>query len=161
MTEGTIKEFLYVWYERSARASGAHFDMASMLQKKYYAFGVPVIALTSLVSTATFATLGESEQLEMQIATGVAALLASVMSAIQTFLRYGERAEQHRVSGVRYSALARELEEKHLFWESVNEEYINDFRTRWDALTADAPTVTDKIWKKYEEKAYIMESTSS
>ncbi|WP_414896029.1 SLATT domain-containing protein [Pseudomonas chlororaphis] len=45
-----------------------------------------------------------------QLGVGAMSVLAAVMTALQTTLRYQELAEKHREAGARYNALGREIE---------------------------------------------------
>ncbi|WP_226366902.1 SLATT domain-containing protein [Pseudonocardia sp. ICBG162] len=72
--------------------------------------GVPVVALTTVVGTATFSSLNESPDTSIVIIVGLASILAAVLSALQTFLGFAERAEKHRIAANAYADLKRRMD---------------------------------------------------
>lgn len=86
-------------------------DMANLLGKRNRGLGVSVIAITPVIGTTAFLSMiatGVSPL--VRIFVGLISVLASVMASLQTFLRYAERAEEHRAAGARYGAIRRRLE---------------------------------------------------
>ncbi len=73
------------WRVRVNRMKNAHYRAATLFERIHLYLGVPVIVLSSIVGTAVFASL-------------------------QTFLRYSERADKHRIAGAKYGALNVDLE---------------------------------------------------
>ena len=72
--------------------------------------GIPVVALTATTSTAFFASLGKSLDSTVVLFCGLVSIISSVLAALQTFLRFAERSEQHRVAAAWYSNLAKDME---------------------------------------------------
>jgi hypothetical protein len=64
-----------------------------------YLLGVPVVVLTTFVGTSVFATLQEDVNTSLRILVGAVSVFAAVLASLQTFLRYPERAEKHRIAG--------------------------------------------------------------
>jgi hypothetical protein len=79
----------------------------------------------------------------------VASVLAAILAGLQTFLRYSERAERHRVSGGKYGTLRREIEQRLVFPPANSAElssYADSLRARWDKLSEECPTTPNRIW---------------
>ena len=98
------------WRQRSAAASEAHYKLASGLRKKNLWLGVPVVIFSSIVGTSLFATLANPNAVippAFKIAIGLISLAAAILAALQTFLRFGERAEKHVVAADWYAAVRR------------------------------------------------------
>lgn len=98
------------WYDRSRKIKRGHYHQAHKLEKLHYIFGTPVIILSTLVGTSTFANLAENPRVEMQILAGLMSLVAAILAALQTFLRLNERATAHHSAGARYAGVLREIE---------------------------------------------------
>ena len=93
---------LLKWIRRARESQMSHYDMANFLGRRSRGLGVSVIAITSLIGTTAFLSMiatGVSPW--VRIVIGLVSVLASVMASLQTFLRYAERAEQHRAAGAR------------------------------------------------------------
>jgi hypothetical protein len=91
--------------------------------------------------------------ISVRVATGIASVLAAILAGLQTFLRYSERAERHRVGAGKYGVLRREMEQKLAFPlpNTVElENYVNALRTAWDSLSEESPPVPQKIWNSAE-----------
>src|SRR4051812_36367883 len=84
------------WHRRSRELQSAHYECAKPLERYNVLFGIPVIALSTLVGTSVFASVGKEASKEVQIVVGCISVLAGVLSALQTFLRFSERASKHR-----------------------------------------------------------------
>ena len=94
----------------------------------------------------------------IKIAVGIASVTAAILMALQTFLRYSERGEKHRVVGIRYGALRREIEKRLAFPPGKKdlEGYLESVRIQWDKCNEDCPTVPKSIW--HSTKAEIKAS---
>lgn len=128
-----------------------HYDAAVLAGGRNYALGVPVVVLTAAVGTSVFATLGEIPNTSVQILVGLASLAATVLAALQTFLKYAERAEKHRQSGAFFGSLLKEIEQVRAVPpadEGAFRKWGNSFRGRWDDVSRESPTVPPAIWKR-------------
>ena len=105
-----VIQLLKDWRARAGTSSEAHYVLATSLVRSNIRFGVPVVALTTLVGTTVFATLQKPDvNLGLRIAVGMISVLAAVLASLQTFLRFGERAEKHRVAAERWASIRREI----------------------------------------------------
>jgi hypothetical protein len=143
------KDLLDDWLFRIRKAQLAHVKTAVYFGRVNLWLGVPVVILTTLVGTSVFATLQKEAATSIRIAAGLASVLAAIMAGLQTFLRYSERAERHRVSGGKYGTLRREIEQRLAFPPANPDElsnYVDSLRERWDKLSEDCPTAPNRIW---------------
>ena len=81
-------------------------------------WGVPTVILSAVVGSSVFGSLAKSGRRDGQMAmpivrsgigVGVVSILVTGLTALQTFLRHGERAEIHRSAGARFAALQKEV----------------------------------------------------
>jgi hypothetical protein len=106
-----VLDLLRDWRARAIDSSNEHYALATSLARSNIRFGVPVVALTTFVGTTVFATLQRSDvNTGLQITVGMISVLAAVLASLQTFLRFGERAEKHRSAAERWAAIRRDID---------------------------------------------------
>lgn len=143
------------WLERTRVALSAYNDATTRTVAAERTLGVPAVALSAIVATGVFSTLEQDPAIELRIATGVLALAAAVLTALQTFLRHEERAEQFREAARSYGRLRRRIESAKIFLPQTRDEANEIVTTLADAL-ADAsrgkPNVPQTVWDRAELK---------
>jgi hypothetical protein len=90
----------------------------------------------------------------MQIAVGALSVLAAVLAALQTFLRYGERAEKHRTTAATYAAIRHRLEattNMPIELRPPLKEFLGGIEGQIDSLAQSAPSVPARVWKRIEK----------
>lgn len=157
-------DLLRDWRARAITSSEAHYDLASRLAQANIRFGVPVVVLTTFVGTTVFATLGRSVDVWLRIAVGLISVVAAVLASLQTFLRFGERAEKHRTAAELWAAIRREIDEKlalhptYLASRGDPQEYLDDLRRRMDEVAQQSPEMgTRGAWR--QQRRYAPEPT--
>lgn len=142
------------WLHRITRAHVAHLRCASHFERSHVWLGALVIALTAIVGTGVFATLEREAGTLPRVLAGAASVLASMLAALQTFLRHSDRAKEHGQAARRYGALKREVEQRLALAGSDLDEtaevaaFAESVRARWDALVEEAPMVPQPIWDR-------------
>lgn len=155
----TQPELLHRWLKRARESQFAHYEAASRLKRMNYWFGVPVVAITSIVGTSVFSSTSATEGLEnsTRLMLGAISVIAAVLASLQTFLNFSERAEKHRITAARYGAVRRRLEVLLVRCaNSVSQDEMEQVQKDIDGLAADAPNISKKIFedsmKKQEQK---------
>ena len=105
---------------RSTRLPGSSFDLLEkyrwdaqylsaghyLAAKRYYRYtirlGVITIAAASITSTSIFASLATNPSIAWKIATGILAAAGATFASLQTFLKFSERSERHKLYGARF-----------------------------------------------------------
>jgi hypothetical protein len=105
-----VVSLLRDWSARAAASGDAHYALCTRLSRSNIRFGVPVVVLTTFVGTSVFATLEHHVNVALKILIGMVSVLAAVLASLQTFLRFGERAEKHRTAAEAWAALRRDME---------------------------------------------------
>src|SRR6266545_3847018 len=144
-----VVERLRDWERRTAAAAEVHFQTAEGLSRWNLFLGIPV--LSAIVGTSVFATLTDDVNVGLRIAAGTVSVIAAVLASVQTFLRFGARAEQHRVAAERWSAIRREIEKaRALSAEQVGDpkQLLDDIKARMDEAADKAPAMPDRRWKQ-------------
>jgi len=161
-----VMQRLFDWECRCAAAEEVHFDVAEELSRRNLFLGIPVVVLSAIVGTSLFASVsGDGVDVWLRIAAGTVSLIAGVLASIQTFLRFGARAEQHRVAAERWAAVKREIEKvRALPSEQVGEanELLDDIKARMDQAADKSPAMPKRRWSRAlakQERAAKQERT--
>ena len=143
---------LFDWECRCAAAVEVHFGVAEDLSRRNMFLGIPVVVLSAIVGTSLFASVsGGGAAVGIRIAAGTVSLIAGVLASIQTFLRFGARAEQHRVAAERWAAVRREIEKmRALTAEEVGDakQLLDDIKARMDEAADKSPAMPKRRWSR-------------
>ncbi|PKN63141.1 MAG: hypothetical protein CVU57_20980 [Deltaproteobacteria bacterium HGW-Deltaproteobacteria-15] len=145
------KSLLQEWDTDLRVICHGHYDAAVLVERRHHTLGVLVVALTATIGTAVFATLGKNPSSWAQIIVGLASLGASVLAALQTFLKYSERAEKHRQAGAFFGSLLKEIEQIRALPtedDGAFRKWANSFRSRWDEVSKESPTIPIAIFQR-------------
>lgn len=117
-------------------------------------FGIPTIALSTIVGTAVFASLDKQAGTWGHVVIGLLSVTAAVLSALQTFFDYPERAERHRRAAAKYKAIIRELEEVLAPDSSKAHDtaWLDTIRGQLDTLEEGTPVVAPGIYEEVEAR---------
>jgi hypothetical protein len=155
----TPYEIATEWYQRAATVAHGHYRAAMRFSKLNFAFGFPSVVLATVVGTSVFATLQAKPEIWWQVTVGVMSIAAAILSALQSFLGYNDKAEKHRTAGAKYNAIGRELE----LWLSLPEqnlEKLDSIRQRIDTLAQESPHIPESVHKQMP-KADVLPKWSS
>ncbi|MDQ4030496.1 MAG: SLATT domain-containing protein [Actinomycetota bacterium] len=158
-----VLELLRDWDLRAAASAETHFDSAMRLSRRNVQLGIPVVALSTFVGTSVFATLQADVGTYLRILVGGISVSAAVLASLQTFLRFAERAERHRVAADNWSAIRREIAQMlalhptYLASRGDPKQYLDDLRRRMDDVAAQAPEMPERRWARAREKHGIGE----
>lgn len=164
------EELLRGWLLHSHKSRDRHNFAARKYDKWRYLIGIPATVLSAIVGTAIFATLSQGEPTLSQwesgflikIFVGFLAVFAAVLTSLQAFLDLGSYAEKHRLAGVRYKAIIRELEQMGIGNKaelSLDDPLLTELRKRLDALEEESPVIPPRVYQtietKYKEKSFV------
>jgi hypothetical protein len=147
-----VVKLLHVWSQRAGESADAHYSLASRLSRSNIRFGVPVVVLTTFVGTSVFATLEHHVNLALRIMVGMVSVLAAVLASLQTFLRFGERAEKHRTAAEAWAALRRDMEMMIALHPTYPEsrgdpkQYLDGVRRRFAEIAQQSPEMGEQGW---------------
>ena len=148
-------ELLMNWHRRLRETQFSHYEAAKPLSHAIYWLGIPVVVLSTFVGTSVFATLQEQVDIRLRVLVGFLSVAAAVLASLQMFLRFSERAEQHRTIAARAGSLRREVEQLLATTpQEVAEDKLNSLRAEMDKLAEDAPSVSEKIWARTNKILY-------
>lgn len=149
------EELLRGWLLHAHKGRDRH-DLAARRNDTYrYWLGVPTIIASAVVGTSVFASLETQVATSLKIALGLVSITSAVLASLQTFYSFADRAESHRVAGVKYKSIIRELEQ--VLTQPLEQlldkaDYLNDLRKRLDDLEIEAPVVPEGIYRYVEAR---------
>lgn len=145
-------QMLNAWHRRLSESQFAHYTACRKLTSANLCLGVPVVALSALVAAAMLATYERSLTEAMRITFGCITLAVALMASLQTFLRFAERAERHRVVAARYGSIKRRAEQLLVAGGVTSEADISDLREQTDRLTEEAPQINQYVIKSIRKE---------
>jgi hypothetical protein len=148
-------ELLDRWLERARVALSAYNDITTRTVGAERRLGIPAVVLSALVATGVFATLEKDPSLTWRIATGAVAVAASTLTALQTFLRHAERAEQYREAARSYGRLRRRIESAMLFpptTQRATQKLLEELSEALAEAARGKPNVPQRTWDRAEYK---------
>ena len=106
------EKLLAEWSEKASCYRWLHGRSEKSYQRWYYCFSIPVIILSTLTGAANVGmdsfVPAESKSLASAIVGGVN-IFAGIVSTLQNFLKVAELMEGHRIAGVSWGKLQRNI----------------------------------------------------
>ena len=147
-------DLLKSWHKGLRIKHITHSRAAVRLERQGQILGLSVVILSAIVGTSIFA---EAQALGTvwKIVTGLMSAAATVLASVQTFTKYYELAEKHKLSAQKFGNLRREVE---LFEVSPPQDLaaaLKAVQEKWDSLEEESPNVpqdiVDKVMKEREK----------
>lgn len=149
----TIPELIEQWRFRVHRVQLAHYECARRFERLHLWLGLPAIALSTLVGTTVFSSLEKAADVRLQICVGLLSVVAAVLTGLQTFLRYAELAERHRLAGARFANLKHRIELlTTLSADADIREQLVAIEETWAKLREESPTLPSSVWRRIERR---------
>ena len=149
----TVTELIEQWRFRSHRVQLAHYECARRFERFHLWLGLPAIVLSTFVGTAVFASLEKSADVWLQIGVGLLSVVAAVLTGLQTFLKYAELAEKHRLAGARFANLKHRIELlMTLQVEADMRSQLEGLEDTWAKLREESPSLSSDVWRRIERK---------
>lgn len=148
-------ELLRGWLLHAHKGRDRHDLAARRCDQRRYLLGVPATIISAIVGTSTFAALQQSPGRALQLVVGTLAIVAAILTSLQAFLDLGARAERHRIAGVRYKAVIRQMEQlgigtiKGL---GLDAPALSELRRQLDTLEQEMPVVPPGVYEQIEDK---------
>lgn len=155
-------ELLNAWHRRLSESQFAHYTAGRKLTGANLCLGVPAMVLSAIVAAATLATFDRPMNQSGRVTFGCITLAVALMVSLQTFLRFAERSERHRVIAARYGSIKRRTEQLLVGGGIVSDEDITDLREQTDRITEEAPQLNHNVIKAIrKELGYATDAEAS
>lgn len=141
------------WRFRVHRMQLAHYETARKFDTLHLWLGLPAIVFSTVVGTTVFASLARDTYIGLQIFAGLMSVTAAVLTALQTFLKYSELSEKHRVAGAKCANLKHQIELISSMPPSTPEETRKELliiEEHWSKIREESPTIPSRIWLRIE-----------
>jgi hypothetical protein len=153
-----VERLLEDWRNRTYAAQAAHYASADRFRLMNYFVGVPAAILSSIVGTALFTGLEKGSPESLLI--GSVSIGAAILAALQTFLRFAERASQHATAGDWYSAIRRDIEQLlHLSPADRGspKECLDEIRKEMNRAGQNSPELSGDQWRRQARRFRVKE----
>ncbi len=146
-TKDELHNLVIEWMQHAETAQEGHYDSGLFYERFFLILGVPVIVLSALI--------GGSEILDIigKQLGGVVSLCIAVLAGLQTFLKFSQRSERHRMAGARYGGIKRSLEEVLITLAESGgsaKSEVHEIKKQLDSLASECPEIPKRIFRKYE-----------
>lgn len=150
------EHILASWCEKGRCYFWLHTEAQRIFKRGHHRFSIPVIILSTLTGTANFAINSVPEEYKeyAQLSIGAVNIFAGVISTLQSFLRYAENMEAHRVAAQCWSKLSRNIQVE-LTQDPSRRANAHDFmkitKAEYDRLIEQSPLVPPKILETFNK----------
>jgi len=146
-------ELIAHWRFRAHRVQLAHYESARKFDRLHLWLGLPAVALSTIVGTSVFASLSKPANITLQIVVGLFSVTAAVLAALQTFFKYSELSEKHRIAGAKFANLEHRLELLGTMPPASADELkksLTMIEDTWAKLREESPNLPGRVWQRIE-----------
>ena len=147
------------WRFRSDRVQHAYYIAGRRYEKFHKYLGFIAVLLMTTVGTVAFYKISNTTETHAifgdstEIITGGISVLAAVLTALQTFYKFAELGEKHRVAGARFAHLKHKLELLEAAYQNQElAKELSSIESEWAKLREDSPHIPDSIWNKVNKE---------
>ena len=146
-TEAEISNMVEEWHQHADWAQNCHYAAGLFYERLFLFLGIPVIVLSAI--TGGTEILGDFNKYIL----GVTSLCIAVLAGLQTFLKFSQRAEQHRIAGSHYGGIRRSLEEAKITLSESSaaaKAEVHEVKKQLDSLANECPEIPGHILRKHK-----------
>jgi hypothetical protein len=131
----------------------AHMRASAWFGRMHFVLGVPVTVLAAVIGTSLFADTGQLPP-ALRYFSALASIAVAVLSALQTFFNYPQRANQHAATAAKFGALRRRLETAVAFPGDSKglAEKAKAIQTEWAELEESMPVVPQRFYDEAQSR---------
>jgi hypothetical protein len=135
------------WLRGIRIAHVGHTRAATVFSRRARFFGVAATLVTAIVGTTLFSSLTSSPDPRLVTFAALASVVAVILTALQTFLNYGELVTGHRAAAGAYGDLRRRAEQLLVFGEVTQlRDPMAEIAATWTKLEQDSPDLPQGIY---------------
>jgi hypothetical protein len=122
-----------------------------------------VVVLSAAVGTTLFSTISNANNkvsLGLRLFAGAISALAGVLAAMQTFLKFSERAEKHGVAADWLAAVRRDIDLVRATPELQRGEplkVLGELRKEINKIAQTAPGIGERVWHRFAAEYSVKE----
>ncbi len=155
------KKLISDWHRRCRQSQRLNYETGSLYLKYHYIVGVISIVLSTIVSSTFFTQIVQQNTNNQTViivfiayGIGFMSVLVGILSALQTFFRFSEKAEKYKTISAKYGAVRRELEylmTQDEISKNELERQLKTIRSSMDDLASNSLSIPARIKKKQTE----------
>lgn len=151
------EELLKSWADKAQCYQWIHMKAREVYRRKNARYTIPVIIISTIVGTASFAQDRFSEQNRQYVAMGVGTLsiAAGIISTIAQFLKVSELNEAHRIAALSWGKFFRAVKteiSRHPLDREVPTLIIDHSKEEFDRLVEISPPIPKKVLDEFQRK---------
>ena len=150
------------WRDVAVGGTRMHYDAQRRFSRRHSCIGGSATVLTTVIMAAVVKEIGGASAAPwFRWGLAIAAVLATILTALNVSLGYADRSVGHRTMAAGYAAVRRRIDEELTFGRSSVEEQrriAESIRTSLDALSHDAPEVPADILAKHRQPSLAVPS---
>ena len=151
------EDLLLQWADKAQCYQWLHIRSRDVYQKKNSWYTIPVIVISTIVGTASFAQDRFPEEDRKYVAMGVGSLsiVAGIISTVAQFLKVSELNEAHRIAALSWGKFFRSVKTeitRHPLDRGCPTVLINAYKEEFDRLVEISPPVPKKIIVEFNNK---------
>ena len=136
------------WQKKCRTNQRGHLLVANRLLQRNRLIGVPAVILAAALGSGLLSTAQIQLAVQWRIVAGMAGIAAAILTSVQLSADYHGLAERHRLAGVRFDSLHREIEQflaSSLASEDVAVQAVDRIRRELNALFEQSPALAPKL----------------
>ena len=149
------KDLLLDWHKQVSEFGKGHYKSATSCRVFNYALGIPLVLITTFIATEffvkleTFANTPEPQTIQdmwsaLYITVAFFTIVAPILAALQSFLRFPERASQHRQAAIEFGKLEKEIDKTIVFPPKTDDEIkekVEQIQSEEASISSAAPSI--------------------
>jgi len=136
------------WLHGIKIAHVGHTRAATVFASRGRAFGVGATLAAAIVGTTLFSSLSSSPDPRLVTFAALGSVVAVILTALQTFLNYGELVTGHRAAAGAYGDLRRRAEQLLVFGDRTKlRDPMAEIAATWAKLEQDSPDLPQGIYQ--------------
>jgi len=178
-----LDSLLERWKLQIAAKKRSHLRLSITYTRRHYYFGIPATVLGTMTTTGILSTFRNCDHYEpnnepsakceadeaVRLCTGIIGVVSTGLSAVQTFMNYQTRGEQHKAACDAYESLHRTIDsllqvpvavrgDPVAMLRSIRSQYDDIGKTYPPILEDDAP---DLLFRTPEERGIVADRSAS
>ncbi|MFL0811210.1 MAG: SLATT domain-containing protein [Agarilytica sp.] len=144
------------WQQRAMVSQSAHYESGNYYERMFLYLGATVVSMSAIIGSAEVLIPAELvEKIGPNIVksiSGTISLLIAILAGLQTFLKFSQKSEKHKLAGAKYGDVRRSLEELTLLLDKPGEEAemaLHDIKKQLDSLALESPEIPNDIFIKH------------
>ena len=160
------EDLLLQWADKAQCYQWLHIRSRDVYQKKNSWYTIPVIVISTIVGTASFAQDRFPEEDRKYVAMGVGSLsiVAGIISTVAQFLKVSELNEAHRIAALSWGKFFRSVKTeitRHPLDRGCPTILINAYKEEFDRLVEISPPVPKKIIAEFNKPNIVAEKSKT